>query len=80
MRRALGVLLVIAGPAIVAVGYLHVPSASSCAMANGIALDLGKPPTCSTTPSSLYFIVAAALVIAGLLVAMPWSRWLTGTN
>jgi len=77
MRRVLGILLTIAGPAIVAVDYLRVPSAGACAAANGIALDLGEPTRCSTTPSPLYFIVGAILLVAGLVLVMPWSRWLT---
>ena len=42
MRRALGILLVIAGPVIVVAGYLRVPSASTCAADNGIALEIGR--------------------------------------
>ena len=80
MRRALGILLVIAGPVIVVAGYLRVPSASKCAADNGIALDLGKSATCSTTPSPLYFVAGAVLLIAGVLLVLPWSRWLTGAN
>jgi hypothetical protein len=53
MRRALEILLVIAGPVVVAVGYRNTPSASACAMVNGIALDLGQPARCSTTSSAL---------------------------
>jgi hypothetical protein len=80
MRRALGILLVIAGPVIVVAGYLRLPSASTCATANGIALDLGKSPACATTPSPLYFVAGAVLLVVGLLLLMPWSRWLTGAN
>ncbi|MGH3293218.1 MAG: hypothetical protein ACRDP7_15555 [Trebonia sp.] len=80
MRRALGILLVIAGPVVVAAGYLRLPSASTCAMDNGIALDLGKSATCSTSPSPLYYVAGAVLLVVGLLILMPWSRWLTGAN
>ena len=78
MRRAIGILLIIAGPVIVAVGYLTAPSASTCAAANNIAFELGQPATCSTTPSVFYFAMGAALLAAGLLVVLPWGRWLTG--
>jgi hypothetical protein len=80
MRRALGILLIIAGPVIVGIGYSTAPSASSCATANNIAFELGEPATCSPTPSVLYFAVGAVLLIAGLLVMVPWARWLTGGN
>ena len=65
MRRALGILLVIAGPVIVAIGYRNTPSASACAMANNIARELGESATCSATPSALYFAAGAVLLIAG---------------
>jgi hypothetical protein len=75
MRRALGILLVIAGPVIVAIGYRNTPSASACAMANNIARELGESATCSATPSALYFAAGAVLLIAGLLVIVPqWRR------
>ena len=80
MRRALGILLIVAGPAMVVIGYLIAPSASSCAAANSIAFELGQPATCSTTPSVAYFAVGAVLLVAGLLVTLPWARWLTGGN
>jgi hypothetical protein len=80
LRRVLGILLIIAGPAIVGVGYLTVPSASSCTAANNIAFELGQPATCSTTPSALYFVAAAVLLVGGVLIMMPWARWLTGAN
>jgi len=77
MRRALGILLVVAGPAIVAIGYRNTPSASTCATVNGIARELGQPATCSTTPSALYFAAGALVLIAGVLVTVPWWRRLT---
>jgi hypothetical protein len=80
LRRVLGILLIIAGPAIVGVGYLTAPSASSCTAANNIAFELGQPATCSTTPSALYFVAAAVLLVGGVLIMMPWARWLTGVN
>jgi hypothetical protein len=80
MRRAIGILLVIAGPVVVVIGYLKAPSGSACSVANGIARDLGQQATCSTMPSMTYFGAGAVLVIAGLLVIMPWSRWLTDVN
>jgi hypothetical protein len=80
MRRAIGILLIIAGPVIVGIGYLTAPSASSCATANNIAFELGRPETCSSAPSALYFAAGAVLLVAGLLTLAPWSRWLTGEN
>jgi hypothetical protein len=35
---------------------------------------------CSTTPSPLYFVAGAMLLVAGVLLVLPWSRWLTGAN
>jgi hypothetical protein len=35
---------------------------------------LGAEPTCSTAPSAAYFLIGAALLIAGLLVTIPWWR------
>jgi hypothetical protein len=49
-------------------------------VANGIARDLGKPATCGTTPSELYFAACAVLLVAGLLLVLPWSRWLVGAD
>jgi hypothetical protein len=43
MRRALGILLILAGPAVVAVRYLTAPSPATCALANKISIDLGRP-------------------------------------
>lgn len=80
MRRVLGILLVIAGPVVVGVGYLTAPSASSCTMANNIAFELVQPQTCSAIPSALYFAAGAVLLVAGVLIIMPWARWLTGAN
>jgi hypothetical protein len=80
MRYPLGILLAIAGPVVVGVGYLKAPSASACTAANAIALDLGQPATCSTTPSPLYFVAGAVLLIAGVLIILPWSRWLVGDS
>lgn len=80
MRRVLGILLVIAGPVIVGIGYLTAPSASSCTAANNIAFELGQPATCSTTPSVLYFAAGAVLLVAGVLALVPWARLLTGAN
>jgi hypothetical protein len=54
--------------------------ARACAADNGIALDLGKSATCSTTPSPLYFVAGAVLLIARALLVLPWSRWLAGAN
>jgi len=80
LRRVLGILLIIAGPVIVGLDYLTAPSASSCTAANSIAFELGEPATCSTTPSALYFVAGAVLLLAGVLIMMPWGRWLTGVN
>ncbi len=73
-RRAVGILLIIAAAAVLAVGYGTAPSAAACTAANNLALELGNPATCSTTPPAAYFIGAAILLIAGLLVLVPWSR------
>jgi hypothetical protein len=73
-RRALGVLLIIAGPVAVAVGYADAPSASTCSRINDLNQALGAGPTCSTAPSAAYFVAGAALVIAGALVIIPWWR------
>jgi PAB1-binding protein PBP1 len=80
LRRVLGILLVIAGPVVAGVGYLTAPSASSCTMANSIAFELGQPETCSPTPSALYFAAGAVLLVVGVMIMMPWDRWLTGAN
>jgi hypothetical protein len=74
MRRALGILLIIAGPFVVALGYLTAPSASACAAANKISLDLGQPSSCATSPSMLYFAGGVVLLIAGVLLVVPWAR------
>jgi hypothetical protein len=73
-RRALGIALIVAGIAAVAVGYLNAPSASACARINDLNQALGAEPTCSTAPAALYFWAAAGLAIAGLLVLVPWWR------
>lgn len=77
MRRALGILLLIAGFAVIATAYLTAPSPSACNAKNVMSLELGQPPSCSTTPPPIYFIAAATLLLLGLLLALPWSRWLT---
>ena len=74
MRLAAGILLMIAGPLVVGIGYLRAPAASACATVNSIDLDLGKPASCSTTPSLLWFAAGAVLLVAGLLVAMSTLR------
>ena len=71
-RRALGVLLIIAAP--VAIGYVNAPSASACSRINNLNQALGEGPTCSTAPSAAYIAAAALLVIAGVLVIVPWWR------
>jgi hypothetical protein len=73
-RRVLGIALIVAGPAAVAVGYANAPSASACARINDFNQALGESPTCSTTPSAAYLWLSAALLIAGLLVIIPWWR------
>jgi hypothetical protein len=73
-RRALGILLLSAAAAVIAVGYGTAPSAAACTAANNLALELGNPVTCSTTPPAAYFIGALVLLIAGLLVLVPWWR------
>jgi hypothetical protein len=73
-RRALGVLLIIAAPVAVAIGYVNAPSASACSRINDLNQALGEGPTCSTAPSVPYFVAGALLVIAGVLVLVPWWR------
>ena len=73
-RRAVGILLIIAAAAVLAVGYLTAPSAAACTAANNLALELGNPATCSTTPPMPYFIGAVILLITGLLILVPWWR------
>ena len=73
-RRAVGILLIIAAPAAVAVGYANAPSASACGRINDLNQALGEGPTCSTAPSMAYFVAAALLVIAGVLIIVPWWR------
>ena len=80
MRRAIGIALIIVAPVTVAVGYLTAPSASACATANNIAFELGRAPTCSTTPPTLYFAAGGVLLAAGLATLAPWTRWLTSTD
>jgi hypothetical protein len=73
-RRALGILLIIAAAAVIAVGYETAPSAAACTAANNLALELGNPATCSTTPPLAYFAGALILLLAGVLVIVPWWR------
>jgi hypothetical protein len=73
-RRVLGVLLIVAAPVAVAIGYANAPSASACSRINDLNQALGAAPTCSTAPSTVYFWAGAALVIAGALVLVPWWR------
>jgi hypothetical protein len=73
-RRALGILLIIAAAAVITVGYVTVPSAAACTAANKLNLELGNPATCSTTPPAVYFAGAIILLIAGLLIIVPWRR------
>jgi hypothetical protein len=73
-RRALGVLLIIAAPVAVAIGYVNAPSASACSRINDLNQALGEGPTCSTAPSAAYFVAGALLMIAGVLIIVPWWR------
>jgi hypothetical protein len=73
-RRVLGVALIIAAAATVAIGYANAPSASTCRTDNNLSRALGQGMTCSTSPSVSYFVAAAILVVAGLLVIVPWWR------
>ena len=72
--RALGILLIIAAAAVIAVGYATAPSAAACNTANHLALELGNPATCSTTPPAAYFVGALILLVAGGLALVPWRR------
>ena len=51
-RRAVGILLIIAAPAAVAIGYANAPSASACSRINDLNQALGEDPTCSTARRS----------------------------
>ena len=73
-RRALGVLLIIAAPVAVAIGYANAPSASACSRINDLNRALGAGPACSTAPSAAYFVAGALLAIAGVLIIVPWWR------
>jgi hypothetical protein len=73
-RRAAGILLILAAAAVIAVGYAIAPSAAACRAANNLALELGNPMTCSTTPPMADFIGAIVLLISGLLIIVPWWR------
>jgi UPF0716 family protein affecting phage T7 exclusion len=73
-RRALGVLLIIAAPAAVGIGYVNAPSAGACSRINNLNQALGEGPTCSTVPSAAYFVAGALMVIAGVLTIVPWWR------
>jgi hypothetical protein len=46
-RRVIGVLLIIAAPVAVAIGYASAPAASTCARINDFNQALGEGPTCS---------------------------------
>jgi hypothetical protein len=70
-RRALGVLLIIAAPVAVAIGYVNAPSASACSRINDLNQALGEGPTCSTAPSAAYFAAAAMLLIAASSQSSP---------
>ena len=73
-RRTLGIVLIIAAAAVLAAGYATAPSAAACTRANNLALELGNPATCSTTPPAVSLIGAVILLIAGLLILVPWWR------
>ena len=73
-RRALGIVVIIAAPVAIAVGYANAPSASACSRINDLNRALGAAATCSTAPSMAYFVAAALLVIAGVLIIVPWWR------
>jgi hypothetical protein len=77
------VLLAIAGPVVVGVGYLKAPSASACPAANGIALDLGLSIARSVgTAHRATFTVrsqpAGGLDISVLMPSDPYSESLPG--
>jgi hypothetical protein len=74
LRRVLGIVLISAGPAAVAVGYANAPSASACDRINDFDRALGAGSTCPTAPSVGYLVAGAVLVIAGVLVVVPWWR------
>jgi hypothetical protein len=67
-RRFLGILMAIAAPVVILMGYSNVPGASACNTINSIQANLGQAVTCSTTPALGYFVVAGILLVGGLLV------------
>jgi hypothetical protein len=79
IRRIFGILMLIAAPIVIAVGYANVPSADTCNYINSQNQQLGEPATCSSTPAAGYFVVAGILAVAGLLFLAPWLlRWIAG--
>jgi hypothetical protein len=44
-RRVLGVLLIIAAPVAIAIGYANAPSATACSRINDLNQALGEGPT-----------------------------------
>jgi H+/Cl- antiporter ClcA len=78
-RKAFGILLVIAAPVIVVIGYANKPSAQVCQTINQINANLGNPGSCSSSPSTGWWVFAAVVFALGLLMLAPWIlRWLTG--
>jgi hypothetical protein len=73
-RRVLGIVLIVAAPVAVAIGFGSAPAASTCDRINDLNRALGEGSTCSTAPSAAYYVAAALLVIAGVLVLVPWWR------
>lgn len=78
-RRIAGVLALIAAFVVVLAGYASVPSAYACNVVNSMDVQLGNPPSCSTTPAAGYFVAAILLALVSLLCFAPaLLRWITG--
>jgi hypothetical protein len=79
-RIFFGILLMIAAPAIILVGYGTVPDSAVCFIVNQGNAKLGQPPSCSSVPSLGYFVVTVICFVAGLLTLAPWLRLLVGRS
>lgn len=78
-RRIFGILLLVAAPIIILLGYGSAPDAGTCDTINQINTQAGLPATCSSVPSPGYFVAACLCVVVSLLMLAPWwLRWPTG--
>lgn len=72
--RPLGVLALIASPFPILAGYWNLPDAHTCAIINGIDNSLGSQGTCSSTPGTGYWVLAAVLAAVGLVLLLTGDR------